>query len=46
MKRHMHQAMVDLVHCHSWEAVLHVVKKTEKVLLNEVLEWYSFVKLK
>jgi hypothetical protein len=46
MKRLMQQAMIDLIHCHSWEAVHHVVKRTEKVLLNEVLEWYSFVKLK
>ncbi len=46
MKRLMQQALIDLIHCHSWEAVHHVVKRTEKVLLNEVLEWYSFVKLK
>lgn len=46
MKRLMQQALIDLVHSHSWEAVHHVVKRTEKVLLNEVLEWYSFVKLK
>jgi hypothetical protein len=44
MGRLMHQALIDLIHCHSWEAVQHVVKKTEKQLLNEVLEWYSFVK--
>jgi hypothetical protein len=44
MQTAMHQAMVDLVHCHSWEAVQHLVKKTEKHLLSEVLEWYSFIK--
>jgi hypothetical protein len=44
MKRLMHQALVDLIHCHSWEAVHHVVKRTERQLLGEVLEWYSFVK--
>jgi hypothetical protein len=46
MKRLMHQALLDLAHCHSWESVHHVAKRAEKVLLNEVLEWYSFVKLK
>ncbi len=46
MERLTGQALVDLVHCHSWEAVHHVVKKTERTLLNEVLEWYSFVKYK
>jgi hypothetical protein len=44
MQRLMHQALVDLIHCHSWEAVHHVVKKAERQLLTEVLEWYSFVK--
>jgi hypothetical protein len=44
MERLMHQALVDLIHCHSWEAVQHVVKKSERQLLTEVLEWYSFVK--
>ena len=44
MQRLMHQALVDLIHCHSWEAVQHVVKKAERQLLTEVLEWYSFVK--
>lgn len=44
MERLMHQALVDLIHCHSWEAVHHVVKKAERQLLTEVLEWYSFVK--
>jgi hypothetical protein len=44
MERLMHQALIDLIHCHSWEAVHHVVERTEKQLLGEVLEWYSFVK--
>jgi hypothetical protein len=44
MQKAMHQAMVDLVHCHSWETVQLLVKKTEKHLLSEVLEWYSFIK--
>jgi len=44
MERLMHQALVDLIHCHSWEAVQHVVKRAERQLLAEVLEWYSFVK--
>jgi len=44
MQRLMHQALVDLIHCHSWEAVQHVVKRAERQLLTEVLEWYSFVK--
>jgi hypothetical protein len=44
MERLMHQALVDLIHCHSWEAVQYVVKKAERQLLTEVLEWYSFVK--
>jgi hypothetical protein len=44
MERLMHQALVDLIHCHSWEAVQHVVKIAERQLLTEVLEWYSFVK--
>jgi len=44
MGRLMHQAVVDLIHCHSWEAVQYVVKKAERQLLTEVLEWYSFVK--
>jgi hypothetical protein len=44
MERLMHQALVDLIHCHSWEAAQHVVKKAERQLLAEVLEWHSFVK--
>jgi len=46
MARLMQAALVDLVHSHSWEAVHDVVKRTEKLLLHEVLEWYSFVKYK
>ncbi len=46
MERLMRGAMVDLVHSHSWDAVHDVVKRAEKLLLNEVLEWYSFVKYK
>jgi hypothetical protein len=44
MERLMHQSLVDLIHCHSWEAAQHVVKRAERQLLAEVLEWYSFVK--
>ncbi|MCE0522355.1 MAG: hypothetical protein LV480_05530 [Methylacidiphilales bacterium] len=44
MKRLMHQALVDLIHSHSWESTVHVVKHAERQLLAEVLEWYSFVK--
>jgi len=44
MGRLMHQALVDLIHCHSWDAVQDVVKKAERQLLAEVLEWHSFVK--
>jgi hypothetical protein len=44
MRKAMHQALVDLVHCHSWDTVQHVVKKAEKHLLTEVLEWHSFIK--
>jgi hypothetical protein len=44
MKQHLHQALIDLVHCRSWEAAHQVVVNAEKLLLNEVLEWYSFVR--
>jgi hypothetical protein len=44
MERLMHQALLDLTHCQSEDEVYHLVKRSEKLLLNEVLEWYSFVK--
>jgi hypothetical protein len=44
MERLMHQALIELVHSHTEEEVHHLVKRSEKLLLNEVLEWYSFVK--
>ena len=44
MERLMHQSLVDLIHSHSWEAVQNVVRKAERQLLMEVLEWYAFVK--
>jgi hypothetical protein len=44
MERLMHQALIDLVHCRSWESVHVVVQRAERQLLGEVLEWQSFVK--
>jgi hypothetical protein len=44
MEKLMHQSLVDLVHAHTWEAVQHVVKKAERQLLREVLEWHSFLR--
>ena len=44
MERQMHQAFIDLVHCRSWDTAHQVVLRAEKLLLNEVLEWYAFVK--
>jgi hypothetical protein len=44
MQRLMHQALIDLIHCHSWDSIYHVVKRAERQLLGEVLEWYAFVK--
>jgi hypothetical protein len=37
----MHSTLVDLSFCGSWESLSHSVEKTEKILFNEVLEWYS-----
>jgi hypothetical protein len=44
MERLMRQALIDLVHCQTEDEVHHLIKRSEKLLLNEVLEWYSFVK--
>ncbi|MCE0498999.1 MAG: hypothetical protein LV481_13745 [Methylacidiphilales bacterium] len=44
MQEHLHRALADLVHAETWETVGDVVDRAEKVLLNEVLEWYSFIK--
>jgi len=44
MQRLMHQAKVDLIHCHSWDSAYHVAKRAERQLLGEVLEWHAFVK--
>jgi hypothetical protein len=34
------QAMLDLARCSTWAAALPVVERAEKMLLNEVTEWY------
>jgi hypothetical protein len=44
MRNAVHQTLVDLIHCHSWATVHNVVKRSEKHLLSEVLEWHSFFK--
>jgi hypothetical protein len=37
----MRLALVDLSFCGSWESLVRTVERTEKILLNELLEWYS-----
>jgi hypothetical protein len=44
MERLMHQALLDLTYCRTEDEVHRLVKHAEKLLLGEVLEWYSFVK--
>jgi hypothetical protein len=44
MERLMHQSLFDLTRCQTEDDTHHLVKKIEKLLLSEVLEWYSFVK--
>jgi hypothetical protein len=44
MQAILHRALADLVQADTWEEVTEVVERTEKLLLSEVLEWYSFIK--
>jgi hypothetical protein len=40
MEHGMRQAMEDLKRCHTWKATYELVEWAEKLLLNEVTEWY------
>jgi hypothetical protein len=40
MEHWMRQAMEDLKRCRTWKATYELVDWTEKLLLNEVTEWY------
>ena len=40
MERWMRHALLDLARCTSWETAFPVVERAEKLLLNEVAEWY------
>jgi hypothetical protein len=40
MEHWMRQAMEDLKRCHTWKAAYELVEWAEKLLLNEVTEWY------
>jgi hypothetical protein len=44
MESNLHRQLGDLLQADSEEAVDEVVERTEKMLLSEVLEWYSFIK--
>ena len=41
LQEKMRLALIDLSFCGSWESLCRSVGKTEKILFNEVLEWYS-----
>ncbi len=41
LKEKMRVAMIDLYYCGSWESLSQSVERTEKILFNEVREWYS-----
>ena len=41
---HLHRALANLIQAETWESVIDIVEQTEKMLLSEVLEWYSFIK--
>jgi hypothetical protein len=44
MQVSLHRALADLVQAESPEAVDEIVERTERMLLSEVQEWYSFIK--
>jgi hypothetical protein len=44
LQKSMHMALIDLSFCRSWTSLQKTVEQTEKILLNEVLEWYSVSK--
>jgi hypothetical protein len=44
MQELLRRELADLVQAKTWEALTAVVEQTEKLLLSEVLEWYSFIK--
>jgi len=41
LQNKMRITLVDLSYCGSWESLCRSVERTEKILFNEVLEWYS-----
>jgi hypothetical protein len=41
LQNKMRIALVDLSYCGSWDSLCRSVERTEKILFNEVLEWYS-----
>ena len=41
LKEKMRVALIDLYYCSSWESLSLSVERTEKILFNEVREWYS-----
>jgi hypothetical protein len=44
MQELLRRELADLVQAKTWKALTSVVEQTEKLLLSEVLEWYSFIK--
>jgi hypothetical protein len=41
LQNKMRATLVDLSYCGSWDSLCRSVERTEKILFNEVLEWYS-----
>jgi hypothetical protein len=44
MEHNLYRQLGELIQADSRDAVDEVVERTEKMLLNEVLEWYSFIR--
>ena len=41
LKEKMRVTLIDLYYCGSWESLSRSVQRTEKILFNEVREWFS-----
>jgi hypothetical protein len=44
LQNKMRLTLIDLSYCTSWESLCRSVERTERILFNEVLEWYSIAR--
>jgi hypothetical protein len=43
LQKKMHLTLIELSFCDSWDSLCRLVRRTEKVLFNEVLEWSTIL---